>query len=362
MDNAHSIRLSASCAAATVRVELELIPPPPTIVPWALPLPPLPPVRLGGDAFPVDYAGGCANASYRRPRVWTVFLMFALGLAAIVFVGVVVPSFIVVAEAGGQVGDKAEFVQALAQSIQQPRVLLTVGAASQATLLLAALCGAILSPVPVVRRLRLNPSTLSFLGYLIVPIGGFAISVLFSQIVSLLHIETGGNLKVFAEAFRKLSPIEVAMAVLIVGIMPAFAEEFLFRGYMQTRLVQRWGRWVGIGITALLFGIMHMDPLQSPFALGFGFYIGYVVEKSGSVRPGMACHAFNNALQVILGRYAESGGGEQPQAAPAQSAVIALIAAAVIALCCLYVYFRVRPPEPVAGLPAMPMAGAATAM
>jgi hypothetical protein len=331
------------------------------IVHGPLPLPPLPPARLGGDPFQIDYAAGGANAPYRRPRVWTVFLMFTLGLAAIVFVGLTVPSFIVVAEAGGQVTDRSEFVQALAQSIQQPRVLLTVGAASQATLLLAALCGAILSPVPIIRRLRLNPSTLSFVGYLIVPIGGFAISVLFSQIVSLLHIETGGNLKMFAEAFRKLSPIEVAMAVLIVGIMPAFAEEFLFRGYMQTRLVQRWGRWVGIAITALLFGIMHMDPLQSPFALGFGFYIGYVVEKSGSVRPGMACHAFNNSLQVILGRYVASSAGEQ-QAAPAQSAVMALVAAAVIALCCLYVYFRVRPPEPVGVLPGMPMAGAATAL
>ena len=50
-----------------------------------------------------------------------------------------------------------------------------------------------------------------------------------------------------------------------------------------------------------MFGIMHMDPLQGTFAVGFGFYIGYLVEKAGSIRPAMVCHAVNNSAQVLLG-------------------------------------------------------------
>lgn len=260
---------------------------------------------------------------------------------AIILVGALVPAIAVVAQTGGHFESGEALREALAEAILQPPILLGSGAATQGALLLLPICAAILSPVPMVRRLRLNRSTLSPLGYVITPIGALSVSVLFGAIVALLRIHESGNLKIFAEVFRKLTPIEVAFAVLVIGVMPAFAEEFLFRGYSQTRLVQRWGRGWGISITAVLFGIMHFDLLQSPFALGFGFYIGYLAEKSGSIRPGMVCHAVNNSIQVVLGHFAQGGNQEMPRPAAAMLALIALV---VLSLCVLYVHFRVNPP------------------
>jgi membrane protease YdiL (CAAX protease family) len=276
-----------------------------------------------------------------------VFVAFVVAFLAGLVVGGTVPLMIILLGHGERFESAEAFKEAIETGIMQPAVLLSSGAATQVMLLLTAISAALLSPVPFVRRLRLNPSTLSALGYLIAPIGALAISFLFASLVALLGIHESGTLKLLGDAFKKLTPTQLVFAVCIVGIAPGFAEELLFRGYAQTRLVQRWGRWPGILITSLLFGIMHMDPLQSPFAFAFGVYLGYLAEKAGSIRPAMVCHAVNNSVQVFLGWY--SGGGSKPTEEMSRpiAAVMAAAALAVVVLCTLYIRFFVHPPAPV---------------
>lgn len=323
--------------------------------PPALPLPPLPP----GD---VPYATAHAPGSpwtapwgvlpYARvepyripPRVWTVIVAFAVAFVAGIVVGGLVPLVMVIASNAGRFENAEELRDALQAGILKAPILLASGATTQVMLLITAVSAAMLSPVPFVRRMRLNPSTLSPLGWIIVPIGALSVSFLFSAIVGLIGIRESGTLKLLGDVFKKLTPAELVFAVAIVGIMPGFAEEFLFRGYAQTRLVQRLGRWWGILIVSLMFGIMHLDFLQSPFAFGFGIYLGYVAEQSGSIRPTMFCHALNNSLQVLLGWLIGSGsggGGEEP--GRLGFAIMALIAGTVVAACVVYLKFAVRPP------------------
>lgn len=52
--------------------------------------------------------------------------------------------------------------------------------------------------------------------------------------------------------------------LLLLGIT-AFGEEMMFRGYIQTTLTNKYGVWVGVGLTAFLFGLRHM-----PMDLYFG--------------------------------------------------------------------------------------------
>lgn len=318
-----------------------------------LPLPPLPP----GTGYGVPYATAYSpNYPYaqgqplpyasaptyflRPPRVWTVFVAFAVAFVAGMVGGGIVPLLIILLQHGGRFEDAESFIEATKTGMLRPAVLLSSGAATQLMLLITALSAAILSPVRVVRRLRLNPSTLSPLGYIIAPIGALAISVSFSCVVTVLGIHPSGTLKLLDDVFKKLTPTEFAFAVFIVGIMPGFAEEFLFRGYAQTRLAQRWGRWPGIMIASLMFGIMHMDPLQSPFAFAFGIYLGYLAEKCGSIRPTMLCHAANNSLMVALGSLPSSAAEPSRGAA----AIMGAIAIGVAVLCTLYIRFRVQPP------------------
>lgn len=309
-----------------------------------LPLPPLPPAfDWSQPYFLID-----GETGEKRPRVWTVFVTVLVAFVASQLAGGAVPVMATVVQAKGEFASRSDFYNAMLATLGQPKVLLASGIVVQSVLLLTVLCAVLVSPVPLIRRLRLNASSLSLLGYLITPIGALAVSILFSSLIVLAGIHPKGMVKVLTDLIRHLSPAEVIAAVFIVGVMPAFAEEFLFRGYTQTRLVQRWGRWIGISITAVLFGIMHMDPLQGTFAVGFGFYIGYLVEKSGSIRPSMVCHAVNNSAQVLLGWL--SPATDQEMSRPA-AATVAIVSFAVILLCILYIYFRVRPRDEATELP-----------
>lgn len=274
------------------------------------------------------------------PRVWTVFVTVVVAFIAGQLAGGFALLAMVAAQSGGRFESLSNFRDAIGVTLGQPQALLTAGAITQAVFFLTVACAAILSPIAFVRRLRLNRSSLSVVGYIVVPIGAFAVSVLFGAMVTLAGIHTNGTLKYFGDLIRKLSAEQIVVAVLVIGVMPAFAEEFLFRGYIQTRLVQRWGRWLGISITAVLFGIMHMDLLQGTFALGFGFYIGYLADKSGSIRPGMVCHAVNNSAQVLLGWFSSAADQEMSRRA---AAIWAIVSLAVIVLSTLYIYFRVHP-------------------
>ena len=308
-------------------------------------------MHQGHDPVPLNYA----PSSLARPRIWTVVVVFLVALLAGLMAGGIVPLAVVAAQSPGEFQTADTLREKLLTALNRPAVLLASGAATQIALLLTAIGASVLSPIPIVRRLRLNRSSLSPLGYIIAPIGGLAVSFLFGALVSLFKIPQGGTLKVLTDSIRHLSPVELIFAILVIGVAPGFAEEFIFRGYIQTRLVKRWGRWVGIVITAVLFGIMHMDLLQGTFVVGFGLYIGYIAEKAGSIRPTMVCHAVNNSIQVLIGRFAAAS---DEQMRPSQAAIYALVATAVLALCCAYIYFWVNPPG-VDGLRASPLEGAA---
>ncbi|HSU65595.1 MAG TPA: type II CAAX endopeptidase family protein [Tepidisphaeraceae bacterium] len=327
----------------------------PNLTDVPLPLPPLPPY-VPGYATPYPYGGGMLYYASvpTRPRVWTVFVTILAAFVVGAMAGAVVPVCMVLAENHGKFENQEEFITGIQTGILHPPVLLASGAVTQLVILIAAISAALLSPIPLLKRLRLTRSTLSPLGYLLTPIGALAVSLVFGSLVTLLGIHPGGTLKMMDEVFKKLTPTELAFAIVIVGIAPGFAEEFLFRGYTQTRLVQRWGRWPGILITAFLFGLMHMDPLQSPFAFAFGVYLGYLAEKCGSIRPTMLCHAFNNSVQVFFAWLSAQGGASGNESVRA-TLFLGLAAAAILAAAIVYIRYAVRPPvEPLADAPPLP--------
>src|SRR5207245_486355 len=83
------------------------------------------------------------------------------------------------------------------------------------------------------------------------------------------------------------------LAVIIVGVVAGTAEEMFFRGYMQTRLVQRLPRVAAVGITAFCFGVFHLDWLHGLLALALGLYLGWITELTGSALPAVVCHVIN---------------------------------------------------------------------
>ena len=71
-------------------------------------------------------------------------------------------------------------------------------------------------------------------------------------------------------------------AIAVVGA--PFFEELYFRGLVQSTLTARWGFVVGIGVQALLFGLVHLDPENGWGNVGVFVMITLVGTMLGTIR------------------------------------------------------------------------------
>lgn len=94
-------------------------------------------------------------------------------------------------------------------------------------------------------------------------------------------------------------------AFIVVGICPAIAEEFAFRGFLFGTLKDKWKPWLAIVVSAVLFGAYHMNLLQFIGGTMMGIGLAYVAYKSGSIWVGALMHFINNGLSVIFQYYPE---------------------------------------------------------
>ena len=80
-----------------------------------------------------------------------------------------------------------------------------------------------------------------------------------------------------------------------VSFLGPVAEEMMFRAVSQGYL-HRSGvpAWVAIFIQAVFFGIAHMNPVQSTYAVLIGAFIGLLRYKYGNVRLCCLSHIVNN--------------------------------------------------------------------
>jgi len=128
-------------------------------------------------------------------------------------------------------------------------------------------------------------------------------------------------------------------AVVVFGVIAGASEELFFRGYMQTRLAEAWGAARGIVVTAACFGVLHVDVSGVHMALAFamGVYLGFVVERTGSVLPAMVCHVVNNIAYTLQTAF---GGTVRDRAT---NAVVAAACVLAFALCLTWLR-RAAPP------------------
>ena len=87
--------------------------------------------------------------------------------------------------------------------------------------------------------------------------------------------------------------------VLRVSIVAALTEELSLRGYVMGNL-RYFGDKFAITAAAVVFAFMHGNLVQAPFALIAGFALGYFSIKTGSIWTGIAIHALNNLLSLVV--------------------------------------------------------------
>nr|BAL59181.1 hypothetical protein HGMM_OP3C336 [Candidatus Acetothermum autotrophicum] len=52
-------------------------------------------------------------------------------------------------------------------------------------------------------------------------------------------------------------------------------------------------------VTALFFGVIHLDIVQGVLAFVIGLYLGYLTVRSGSIFPAIVAHGVNNLWATV---------------------------------------------------------------
>lgn len=88
--------------------------------------------------------------------------------------------------------------------------------------------------------------------------------------------------------------------ILTIVIIGPVLEELLFRGAITKALLQQYDPPKAIFISALLFGIIHINPAQIIPAFLIGILLAWTYYKTGSLIPGIFMHILNNSLSVYI--------------------------------------------------------------
>lgn len=89
------------------------------------------------------------------------------------------------------------------------------------------------------------------------------------------------------------------LSFIATAIVPALVEEFACRGIVLG-LLKKYGEGFAIITSAIVFGIMHGNFEQIPFAVMVGLILGYIYVKTESIWVCVAVHCANNAVSVIF--------------------------------------------------------------
>lgn len=118
------------------------------------------------------------------------------------------------------------------------------------------------------------------------------------RLVEVLQMEMPEQMmKMFEEVMKK--PI----GYVVIGILAPFAEEVVFRGAILRKLLGMMDEkrhWVAIVLSALVFGLVHLNVPQGIHAFLIGLLLGWMYYRTRSILPGILFHWVNNSVAFIM--------------------------------------------------------------
>jgi membrane protease YdiL (CAAX protease family)/Tfp pilus assembly protein PilF len=149
-----------------------------------------------------------------------------------------------------------------------------------------------------------------------------------------------GFLRWVDKAIEKVAKQPWLQMFLMGAVAPGIGEELFFRGFLGRGLVARYGVLRGILFTSVLFGLIHVDPVQGSHAVFLGIVLHLVYLAGKSLWVPVLLHTLHNALVFTRMKLGMSGTIETGlQSIPPALLVAALV---VVALLLLLFYWSRR--------------------
>ena len=91
------------------------------------------------------------------------------------------------------------------------------------------------------------------------------------------------------------------LQVLSAGIFGCIVEEISMRGVAYLRMKRYWGKRRAIILSALVFGIYHLNVVQAVYAFCLGLFFAWVYERYDTLWAPIIAHMSANLFVILLG-------------------------------------------------------------
>ena len=185
-----------------------------------------------------------------------------------------------------------------------------VGAALVSGLFMVLVYGLVLAPVVVIARRRgvrfrdqvgLRPFKVGpAVGMTAVMIGlALCIGVQYGLLLLRLGVKYQGNTAGLTRVFGA-SPIGILVLFGVGAVLGPFVEEVAFRGIVFASLRESWREPSAILMSAVLFGVIHLEPLAMIPAAIIGLMLARVFLSTRSLWASVLAHGAYNALVLTI--------------------------------------------------------------
>lgn len=191
------------------------------------------------------------------------------------------------------------------------------------------------------KTLRLNP--LDWKNALIIFSFGVSIQPIMSLLSYLMSLFFPNPVE---QSITGIQESGLIISLLSIAIIPALLEEAFSRGILLSGY-QFLGKWKAAFVSALLFGLLHMNPQQLPYAFVVGFIFCFLVERTDSLYASILPHMVINATTVFS--IFTEGAGTGPVELEQSVILVTLLMMALFSLpwlaVLLYLFLKINPPK-----------------
>ena len=170
---------------------------------------------------------------------------------------------------------------------------------TQLSVILIPIIGALISGVDIKETFRIRPIRLKTVVF------SFLVILCSYPIVALLNLIYMFFVEnAVAETAAGLYDHGFAASMLVMAVCPAIGEEFLMRGVVY-RSYKKKSPVLALVLSAVIFGLLHMNFNQMPYAIYLGLIMVLMMEASDSIITPMLMHFFMNGISTLSGFFSE---------------------------------------------------------